>query len=198
MTKSWESGPRPAATKLPGSKTRTEMCFLSASITRPRARATRFSDSPENSHPLPHSLQHFERLLQFIFRVRGGHDGSHPCFAFGDGGKCDAGSEHAFFEQLAGKIHGQPSVANDDGRDRRFACRSGLAADVEAEKAEFFLPEACVRPELLHPPRLCFENVESRNAGGRDRRRMLRQTQEEPHPLLKNINQITRAADVST
>ena len=46
-------------------------------------------------HLLPHSLQHFERLLQFFFRVRGGHDGSHARFAFGDGGKRDAGSEHS-------------------------------------------------------------------------------------------------------
>src|SRR5882762_6725527 len=156
------------------------MCFPSASITRSRAsrRAVLGTDpstppsaslgasaagsrgarlhtrSSQNSHLLSYSLQHFERLLQFFFRVRGGHDSSHARFAFGDGGKCDAGSEHAFFEKLAGKIHGQASVANDDGCDRRFARGRGLAADVEAEQAKFLLPEARVCPELLHPLRL--------------------------------------------
>src|ERR1700674_1333550 len=124
--------------------------------------------SPYNPHRFSHPSQHFERLLQFFFCVRGGHDGSHARFAFGDGGKCDAGSELSFFEPFAGKIHRKASVANDDWCDRRFARGRCLAADVEAEQAEFFLPEPCVRPELLHPLRLGFQNVESRNAGRRD------------------------------
>src|SRR3981189_2268418 len=159
---------------------------------RPRTR------SSENSHLLSYSPQHFDRLLQFFFRVRGGHDGAHARFAFGDGGEGDAGSEYSFFEKLAGKIHSESSVANDDWSDRRFAGGSGLAADVEAEQAEFFLPEARVRPELLHPLRLSFENIESRNAGRRDGGRMRSRKQEGTRAVIKIVDQIARAADVST
>src|SRR5258708_4992489 len=142
------------ATKLRGSKTRTEMCFPSASIARSRASrravlgkdpstplragsrlARPHTQSSKNSHLLPHSLQHLKRLLQFFFRVRGGHDGSHARFALRDSGKRDAGSEHAFFEKLTGKIHGQASVANYDGRDWGFAGGRCLAASSETQRA---------------------------------------------------------------
>src|ERR1039458_9539434 len=115
------------AIELPGSKIPTEMCFPSASISRDwgLARLPPQSETGQApslrlgySHLLSHALQHFERLLQFFFGVRGGHDGAHARFAFGDGGKCDAGSEHSFFEYFAGKIHGPASVAHDDGRKR--------------------------------------------------------------------------------
>src|SRR5258708_32245037 len=116
------------------------MCFLSANIKS----AAASSGSSDNSHLLPGSLQHFERLLKLFFGMRGGHDGAHARFAFADGGKGDAGSQHSLFEKFAGEIHGQPSVANDDRRDRWFARGRCLASDVEAEQAEFFLPEPSV------------------------------------------------------
>src|SRR5712691_3683313 len=97
---------------------------------------------PNNPHPLSHSPQHFQRLLQLIVRVRRRHDGADAGFAFGDGGEGDAGAEDAFLEQFAGEVHGELAVAYDDGSDWSLAGRSGAAADVEAEQAEFFFPEA--------------------------------------------------------
>src|SRR5208282_3639209 len=161
------------------------------------AGAMRLSGSSENPHLLPHTLQHFQRPLQFFLRMRRGHDGPHPSFAFGDGGKCDAGSQHSFFEQFAGKVHCQTAVTNDDGGDWRFARRSRLAADVESEQAEFFLPEPGVRPELLHPLRFSFENVECRNASRRDRGRMRSRKQKRPRAVIEKIDQIARTADVA-
>ena len=151
----------------------------------------------ENPHPLPDTLQHPQRLLQLFLRVRRGHDGADAGFAFRHGGECDAGAEHAFFEQLAGEVHGELAVADDDRRDRSFAGRSGAAADVEAEQAEFFFPEARVLPELFHALGLVFQNVEGRDAGGRHRRRMRRREQERPRAVIEKIDQIARAADVS-
>jgi catechol 2,3-dioxygenase-like lactoylglutathione lyase family enzyme len=55
----------------------------------------------EYPHLLPHASQHFERLLQFIFRVRGRHDGAHPGLALRHRGKRNSRSQHAFFKQLA-------------------------------------------------------------------------------------------------
>src|SRR5713226_9906520 len=107
----------------------------------------RLQDLWKNSEPLAHTLQHSERLLQFLLCVRSGHDSTHPCFALRDGRKCDAGSEHTFFEQFTRKIHSQASVANDDGCDRGFARGSCLPPNVKAEQPKFFFPESSVLPE---------------------------------------------------
>ena len=64
-------------------------------------------------------------------------DGANARFAFGDGGEGDAGAEDAFFEELTGEVHGELAIADDDGRDGSFAGRSGAAANVETEQAEF-------------------------------------------------------------
>ena len=121
-----------------------------------------------NPHLLPHPSQHVQRLFQLIGRVRGGHDGADAGFAFWHRWECDAGAEHAFFEQFAGEVHGELAVTDDDGRDGRLAGGSGLAADIEAEQAQFFFPEAGVRPEVLDAFWFVFKNIEGRDAGGRD------------------------------
>ena len=129
--------------------------------------------------------------------MHGGHDGAHARLAFGDGGKCDARSEHSFFEKFAGEIHGQTSVADDDGCDRRFAGWSALASNVEAEQAQFFFPESRVLPELLHPLRLGFEDIESCDAGGGNRGRMRGRKQKRPRAVIKKVDEVARAADIS-
>src|SRR5271163_2997529 len=130
--------------------------------------------------------------------MRSRHDGAHAGFAFRDSRKGNAGSEHSFFEQFAGEIHGQAAVSHDDWRDRSFAGGSGLASDVEAEESEFFFPETSVVPELFHPLWLGFEHVEGGDAGGGDRRRMRGRKQKRPRAMIEIIDQVARTADVST
>src|SRR5271170_5175472 len=91
----------------------------------------------QNPHSLAYAAEHFECQLQLFFRVGGGHDGADAGLAFGHCRKRDAGAEHAFFEELAGEVHGEFAVADDDGSEGSFAGRRGAAADVEAEQAEF-------------------------------------------------------------
>src|SRR5580704_12247897 len=100
------------------------------------------------------------------------HDGADAGFAFRHGWKRDTCAEDAFFEKFAGEVHGEFTVADDDWRDGGFAGRSGAAADVEAEQAELFFPEASVLPKLFDTLRLVFQNIECSDAGGRHRRRM--------------------------
>src|SRR5712692_648283 len=143
-----------------------------------------------NPHALTYPPQHLQRLLQFVLRVRGGHDGADAGFAFGHGGEGDAGTHHAFLEQLAGEVHGELAVPNDDWRDGRLAGGGGAAADVEAEQAEFFFPEAGVRPELFDALWFVFKNIEGRDAGGRDRGRMRSRKQERPGAVIKEVDQV--------
>src|SRR5882757_7891536 len=152
--------------------------------------------STEDAHPLPDPSQHFECACEFVLGVRGGHDRPYARLAFRHGGKSDARSEYSFFKQLARELHGQPSVADDNRRNRRLASRSGLAADVEAKQSEFLFPKPGVHPELLHELRLLFENIEGRNAGRSYRRRMRRRKQKRPRPMIKKIDEVTRAANV--
>src|ERR1700722_7460247 len=129
--------------------------------------------------------------------MRRGHDGADAGFAFGHGGEGDAGAEDAFLEEFAGEIHGEFAVADDDRSDWSLAGRSGAAADVEAEQAEFFFPEARVLPELLHALGFVFEDIEGGNARGCDRRRMRSGKKKWAGPVIEEINQIARSADIS-
>src|SRR5579862_6792723 len=104
--------------------------------------------------------------------MRRRHDRADAGFAFGHGRECDAGSQHSFFEQFAGKVHGRLAITDNDRSDWRFTCRSGFTADIETEKSEFLLPEARILPELFHALRFILQNIESRDARGCDRWRM--------------------------
>ncbi len=83
-------------------------------------------------------------------------------------GKRDAGRHHACLKQRAREIHGHASIADDDGRNRRLARRSGHAANVEPGPPKLCLEVARVLPQPLDAFRLLLQNVERRNAGGRD------------------------------
>ncbi len=52
----------------------------------------------QNSHPLPHRLQHLQRPLQLILRMRSRHDRANTRFAFGHSRKRDPGTKHPFFK----------------------------------------------------------------------------------------------------
>ena len=70
------------------------------------------------------------------------HDGTDARFAFRYGRESDAGAHDAFFEQLAGEVHRELAVADDNGRDWSFAGGSGAAADVESQQPELWaLPQ---------------------------------------------------------
>src|SRR5271156_296244 len=69
-------------------------------------------------HRLPNPPQHLQRPLQLFLCVGRGHDGADAGFAFWDCGEGNAGAKDAFFEKLAGKVHGEFAVTDDDGRDR--------------------------------------------------------------------------------
>src|SRR6202451_3159860 len=125
------------------------------------------------------------------------HDGADAGFAFGDRRERDAGAEHTFFEEFAGEVHGEFAIAGEAGSDGSVTVRSSSAPDVEAEQAQFFFPEARILPELFHALRLILQNVERRNASCRHRRWMRCGKQKRARPVIKKINQIARAADVS-
>src|SRR5581483_9669291 len=112
------------------------------------------------------------------------HDGADSGESFGNGGKCDSCSHHAFFEQLAREVHGEFAVANNDGRDWRFARRGIASSNVEPEQAEFFLPEAGVLPQLLDALRFLLKNIECRYASSGDRWRMRSRKQERPGAVI--------------
>src|SRR5260370_29357575 len=48
--------------------------------------------------------------------------------AFGHGREGDSRSKDTFVEQLAAELHGQPALADNDGRDRRLTCGTGALA----------------------------------------------------------------------
>ena len=73
--------------------------------------------------------------------MRGRDDRPDAGFAFSHRRECDAGGENAFFEKLAGEIHGELAVADDDWSDGGFASRRALAADVEAEQSLILFPK---------------------------------------------------------
>src|ERR1700758_4544663 len=72
-----------------------------------------------------------------------------------------------------------------------------MAADVETEQAEFFFPEPRVCPELFHPLRLGFKNIERSYARRGDRRRMRSRKQEGPRAVIKIVDEVTRSANVA-
>ena len=63
--------------------------------------------------------------------------------------------------------------------------------------AEFFFPEARVLPEFLHALGFVFEDVESGDAGGGDRRRMRGGEQERAGAVIEEVDEIAGAADVA-
>ena len=129
--------------------------------------------------------------------MRGGHDGAHPGFAFGDGGKRDAGAQHSLPKQLAREFHGAGAISKDDWGNGRFAGGRGFAADVEAQEAQLFFPEAGVFPKLVDTLGLLLENIKGGNAGGRDGGWMRGRKQEGPGAVVEVIDEVARAADVA-
>src|SRR5260370_37187264 len=91
--------------------------------------------SLQYSHSLSDSPQHFQCLLQLLFRMRGGHDRTDAGLALGHGGEGDSGAQHAFFEQLFRELHGQFAVADDDWSNWSFAGRCWFSIDVKTEHA---------------------------------------------------------------
>src|SRR5579872_36153 len=87
----------------------------------------------QNSHSLPHALQHFQCLLQLFPRVRRRHDGAYARFSFRHGRESNASAKHTFFEQFPGEVHGQLAVANDDRSDGSFAGWGGFAANIKSQ-----------------------------------------------------------------
>src|SRR6185312_5674435 len=130
--------------------------------------------------------------------MRRRHDGADAGLAFRHGGERNPGAENAFLKKLARKIHSQFSVAEDDGSNGRLAGRCGFAAYVETEQGEFFFPEARVLPQFFNALRFVFQNIESRDAGCGHRRRMRGGKQEWSGVMVKELDEIARAANVST
>src|SRR3954462_9886695 len=110
--------------------------------------------------------------------MRGRHDGPDASLSFRHGGKCYAGAEHAFLEQFARKLHGEFSIANDDGSDWSFTRRSAAPSNIKSQQVEFFFPETRVLPKSFHALRLVLENIESGDASRRHRWRMRGRKQE--------------------
>src|SRR5215467_1488915 len=154
--------------------------------------------STNNSHASTHLLQHFQRSRQLIACMCSGHDGPQASLAFGDRGISDPRREDPFFEQLAAELHGQAAFADDDGRDRRLTGWSVHAADVETEPAQLFLEEAGVLPEFFDPFRLLLQHIEGGNTGGGDGWWLSGREQEGPPAMVEKIDQVFRAADVTT
>src|SRR5215472_71653 len=126
-----------------------------------------------------------------------GHDGPHAGFAFRHGRISNTCTQDAFFEQFAGKLHRQLSLADDDGRDWRLAGGCGFSTDIETKQPKLLLPETGIVPERFDPLRLLFENLKRGNAGGRYGGRMRSGKQKRPGPVVEKINQIARSADIT-
>src|SRR5579862_4643389 len=126
------------------------------------------------------------------------HDGANPSLAFGYSRERDPSPENAFFEQLAGEVHRKLAIADNDRRDRSLACGRGPSAYIESKQLQFFFPEARVLPELFHALRFIFEHVEGGDTCRRHGRWMRSREQKRPGPVIEKVNQIARAADVST
>ena len=153
--------------------------------------------SVKNCHSLSDTFQHLQRLFQLIICMGSRHDGPDAGFAFGNRRVGDAGAEHALLEELAGEVHGEFAVADDDGRDWGFARGRVGATDVEAEQAEFFLPEAGILPKFFDPLGFVFQNLESRDAGCRDGWRMRSGEQERARTVVEEVDEVARATDVA-
>src|SRR3984885_15882767 len=151
----------------------------------------------QDSHALPDALQHSERLLQFFVRMRRRHDGADARLTLWHRWERNAGAEHAFFKKFAGKVHGEFAVANNNRRNRSLARRCGAPTNIETQQTELFLPEARVLPEFLHALGFVVEHLEGRNARGAHRRWMRGRKQKRPCPVIKKIDQVARAANVS-
>src|SRR5205085_7998221 len=95
------------------------------------------------------------------------------------------------------EVHGEAAVADDDGCDGRLARRSILPADVEPNPAELFFPIACVGPEVLDQLRLLLKDIERSDAGGGHARRMRRREQKRTRAVIKELDQVARAANIS-
>jgi hypothetical protein len=98
----------------------------------------------QDPHLLAHALKHCEGLLQLLFGVGGGHDGAHPCFAFGDGGEGDAGAEDAFLKSSRDKsccpAQSDVFLQLDDVHmcaHRNFACSEAVTGQMAAAQGAF-------------------------------------------------------------
>ena len=67
--------------------------------------------------------------------MSGCHDRADAGFAFGDCGEGDACAQDAFFEELAGEVHRELAIADDDWGDWSFAGWGRFASDVESQQA---------------------------------------------------------------
>src|ERR1051326_1238059 len=151
----------------------------------------------DDAESFAHPAQDLHSLLQMLMRVRSAHDGTDARLTFRGGGECNARRHQAFLEQFPRELHRQSPFADNDGGDRCFALGSVLSTDVEAEIAEFLLEEVRVVPKLLDEFRLLLQHVKCCDAGGGDRRWMRSREQERPAPVVEELDQVARAADVS-
>jgi len=126
-----------------------------------------------------------------------GHDGTDAGFSFRDRRVRDAGAEHACFEELAGEVHGEFAVADDDGSDGRLASGCIDAADVEAEQPKFFFPETGIFPEILDALGFLLKDFEGCDAGCGDAWRMGRREQERPRTVVEEVDEIASSADIA-
>src|SRR5881628_3529574 len=125
--------------------------------------------------------------------MRSGHDSADTSFAFGDGGVSDAGAEDAFFEELAGEVHGEFAVADDDGSDGRFTGWCVHAAGVESEQSQFSLPEAGVLPQILDALGFLLKDFECGDAGCGHRWWMRGRKQKRACAVVEEIDKIAAA-----
>src|SRR5207302_11326187 len=103
----------------------------------------------------------------------------------------------ACFEQLARKVHSTGTVADDDGSYGRLAGGRGLAADVEAQRAQLLFEVTRVLPQFVDALRLLLQDFEGGDAGGGHRWRMRSREQKWPGAVVEKINQVARAANVA-
>src|SRR5271156_1632880 len=127
-------------------------------------------------------------MLDLGTRVFAGQDGADAGLAFGDGREGDAGGHDSGVEEGARKIHGAAAVADDDGCDRGLACGGSHAADVEAETAEFGFEVAGIFPEALDALGLFLEEIEGRDTGRGDGRRMRGREEEWAGAVVEEVN----------
>src|SRR5580765_4304186 len=105
----------------PQPRSRDKGSFASLSMTGP-CRHTNLSGLRrprlcQDSLSLASTLQYSQGLLQFILGVGGRHDRADARFSFGHRWERNAGPQNTFFEELAGEVHREFAVTDDDWSD---------------------------------------------------------------------------------
>src|SRR2546426_10238351 len=164
---------------------------------RPFAAITELSFSAllHDAERLADLAQDFGGAFQIGAFVGSRDDGAQTRFAFRDRGIADGRRVKTRVKQLRGEFKCFGSVAHVNGNDGRLAPFEAEALLLE-QPPEIFRVGPEFLDELFAIRRI--EQRKGRLAGGRDRRRMSWGEKERPSAQVQIVNQIARAADVSS